>query len=440
MFRLESADKLTQEIVRELIIKFRGEELPRLKKLKDYYLNKTAILRRPCVDPSKPNNKVVHPFAQYITDTLVGYFVGEPVSYTSNEDISMLKMIFEYNDEQDENATLAKNCSIYGKAYELIYIDEDGNVRFVALDPREVIPVYGTSLDNELIGAVRFYMNRNLVFGVDEMIVEVYTDKEIIRYKTSDAVADLHLLDRKQHAFNDVPIVEYRNNDDCYGDYEGVIPLIDAYDTLVSDDLNDFEYFVDAYLALYGYTAEPEDIAKMKQQRVLLMDNDSKAEWLVKKGDSHGIETTKERLERDIHKFSKTPNINDKNFGGNASGVAMKYKLLGTENIASIKERKFKKGLQRRLELISGILSILSRPSFDWLGVDITFTRNIPINEDDVANMIKNLNGIVSKKTLVSQLPFVEDADKEMNQLNQELKQSIFFANPQLEEKEETTE
>lgn len=440
MFRLESADKLTQEIIRELIIKFRGEDLPRLKKLKDYYLNKTAILRRPCVDPSKPNNKVVHPFAQYITDTLVGYFVGEPVSYTSNEDISMLKMIFEYNDEQDENVTIAKNCSIYGKAYELIYIDKDGNLRFVALDPREVIPVYGTSLDNELIGAVRFYMNRNLVFGVDEMIVEVYTDKEIIRYKTSDAVADLHLLDCKQHGFNDVPIVEYRNNDDCYGDFEGVMSLIDAYDTLVSDDLNDFEYFVDAYLALYGYTAEPEDIAKMKQQRVLLMDNDSKAEWLVKKGDSQGVETTKERLERDIHKFSKTPNINDKNFGGNTSGVAMKYKLLGTENIASIKERKFKKGLQRRLELISGILSVLSRPSFDWMGVDITFTRNIPINEDDVANMIKNLNGIVSKKTLVSQLPFVEDIDQEMEQLNQELKQSIFFANPQLEEKEETTE
>lgn len=440
MFRLESADKLTQEIIRELIIKFRGEDLPRLKKLKDYYLNKTAILRRPCVDPSKPNNKVVHPFAQYITDTLVGYFVGEPVSYTSNEDISMLKMIFEYNDEQDENVTIAKNCSIYGKAYELIYIDEDGNLRFVALDPREVIPVYGTSLDNELIGAVRFYMNRNLVFGVDEMIVEVYTDKEIIRYKTSDAVADLHLLDCKQHGFNDVPIVEYRNNDDCYGDFEGVMSLIDAYDTLVSDDLNDFEYFVDAYLALYGYTAEPEDIVKMKQQRVLLMDNDSKAEWLVKKGDSQGVETTKERLERDIHKFSKTPNINDKNFGGNTSGVAMKYKLLGTENIASIKERKFKKGLQRRLELISGILSVLSRPSFDWMGVDITFTRNIPINEDDVANMIKNLNGIVSKKTLVSQLPFVEDIDQEMEQLNQELKQSIFFANPQLEEKEETTE
>lgn len=437
MFRLESSEQLTPEVVRELIIKFRGEELPRLKKLKDYYMNKTAILRRPCVDPSKPNNKVVHPYAQYITDTLTGYFVGEPITYSANEDIDNLKMIYEYNDEQDENMTLAKDCSIYGKAFEYVYIDKDGNVRFVAMDPRQIIPVYQNTLDSDLIGVIRFYPYRDVVFGIDKIIIEVYDEKEMRKYETSDAVADFTYVGAWPHAFNSVPFVEYKNNDDCYGDFEGVISLIDAYDTLVSDDLNDFEYFVDAYLALYGYTAEPEDIAQMKAQRVLLMDNDSKAEWLVKQGDSTGVETTKQRLEHDIHKFSKTPDSNDTNFGANVSGVAMRYKLLGTENLGSIKERKFKKGLQRRLELIAYILRVLSRPSFDWLGVDINFTRNLPVNEDDVSAMIKNLNGIVSKKTLVSQLPFVEDPEQEMRQLDAELKSSIFYANPELEIKQE---
>lgn len=440
MFRLESSEQLTPEVVRELIIKFRGEELPRLKKLKDYYMNKTAILRRPCVDPSKPNNKVVHPYAQYITDTLTGYFVGEPVTYSANEDIDNLKMIYEYNDEQDENMTLAKDCSIYGKAFEYVYIDTDGNVRFVAMDPRQIIPVYQNTLDSELIGVIRFYPYRDVVFGVDKIIIEVYDEKEMRKYETSDAVADFNYVGTWPHAFNSVPFVEYKNNDDSYGDFEGVISLIDAYDALVSDDLNDFEYFVDAYLALYGYTAEPEDIAQMKAQRVLLMDNDSKAEWLVKQGDSTGVEITKQRLERDIHKFSKTPDSNDTNFSANVSGVAMRYKLLGTENLGSIKERKFKKGLQRRLELISYILKVLSRPSFDWLGVDINFTRNLPVNEDDVSTMIKNLNGIVSKQTLVAQLPFVDDPAKEMEMLNNELKSSIFYANPQLNQEEEVTE
>lgn len=440
MFRLESSEQLTPEVIRELIVKFRGEELPRLKKLKDYYMNKTAILKRIQKDCSKPNNKVVHPYAQYITDTLTGYFVGEPITYSSNEDINSLKMIFEYNDEQDENMSLAKDCSIYGRAWEHLYIDKDGQVRFCVMDPRQIIPVYANTLDNELIAVVRFYPHRDIVFGVDKFIVEVYDEKQVRKYETGDAVADLHFIEAQPHAFNSVPFVEYKNNDDCYGDFEGVISLIDAYDALVSDDLNDFEYFVDAYLALYGYNAEEDDIQAMKDQRVLLLDNDGKAEWLVKSGDSSGVETTKQRIERDIHKFSKTPDSNDTNFGANVSGVAMRYKLLGTENLGSIKERKFKKGLQHRIELIAYILGVLSRPTFDWLGVEINFTRNLPVNEDDVSTMIKNLNGIVSKKTLVGQLPFVDDPEQEMKQLDAELKSSIFYANPQLEQEEEVTE
>ena len=57
-----------------------------------------------------------------------------------------------------------------------------------------------------------------------------------------------------------VPIAIYKNNEEEQGDFEQVISLIDAYDKMESDSLNDFEYFVDAYLALYGFTAEPEDI------------------------------------------------------------------------------------------------------------------------------------------------------------------------------------
>jgi hypothetical protein len=38
-------------------------------------------------DKAKPNNKIANAYASYITDTLVGYFIGEPISYTSNDDV-----------------------------------------------------------------------------------------------------------------------------------------------------------------------------------------------------------------------------------------------------------------------------------------------------------------------------------------------------------------
>lgn len=443
MFRLNNKDELTPELIRRMVYKFRQCDLPRLIKLKNYYLNKTDILKRVQADELKPNNRVVHPFSQYITDTLCGYFMGEPVTYSSEEDIDELKMVFEYNDEQNENMELAKNCSIYGRAWEYMYVDDDGSIRFTVIDTQEVVPVYGETIENELVAVIRFYNQYNIIKDQEETIVEVYTDDHIYRYKASVTLDTLQLISDQPHFFGSVPFVEYKNNDDMTGDFEGVMSLIDAYDALVSDDLNDFEYFVDAYLALYGYTADAEDIRKMKENRVLLMDQDTKAEWLVKQGDSAGVETTKQRLEKDIHKFSKTPNSNDENFGGNTSGVAMKYKLLGTENLASIKERKFKKGLQRRLEIISAIFSLTRKGSLDWLGVDITFTRNLPVNESDIATMVQALKGIVSNKTLLSQLSFVEDADAELEQLQQELASTIYYTagvNPDVSDKEEDSE
>lgn len=428
MFRLNSAEELTPEIIKRLVSKFKLNELPRLIKLKEYYLNKTNILKRVQADSTKPNNKVVHPYAQYITDTLTGYFMGKPVSYSSNEDIEALKMLFEYNDEQNENMELAKNCSIYGKAWEYMYVDVDGALRFTIIDSQEIIPIYGKTVDDELIACVRFYNEENILNDETDTIIEVYTDKEIMTYRTSQTIDTLELIAIVPHSFGCVPFIEYRNNDDMTGDFEGVMSLIDAYDTLVSDDLNDFEYFCDAYLTLYGYTADVDDVKAMKENRVLLMDEGTKAEWLVKAGDSAGVEQEKTRIENDIHKFSKTPNSSDESFSSNTSGVAMKYKLLGTENLGSVKERKFKKGLQRRLEMISQIFTLTKKANFDWLAIDITFTRNLPVNELDTATLIKDLNGIVSKKTLVSQLSFVEDADAEVEQLTKEREGSLFYA------------
>jgi SPP1 family phage portal protein len=441
MFRLSNKDELTPELIKRMVYKFRQNDLPRLIKLKNYYLNKTDILKRVQADPTKPNNKVVHPFSQYITDTLCGYFMGEPVSYSSEENIDELKMVFEYNDEQNENMELAKNCSIYGRAWEYMYIDDDGSIRFTMIDTKEIIPIYNDTIDDELVAIVRFYDEYNIIKDAMETKVEVYTDDHIYKYVASTTLDTLHPVSDQPHFFSCVPFVEYKNNDDMTGDFEGVMSLIDAYDALVSDDLNDFAYFCDAYLALYGYTADAEDVRKMKENRVLLMDIDTKAEWLVKQGDSTGVETTKQRLEKDIHKFSKTPNSNDENFGGNTSGVAMKYKLLGTENLASIKERKFKKGLQRRIEIIGFIFSLNRRGALDWLGVDITFTRNLPVNESDISAMVQALDGIVSKKTLLSQLSFVEDADAELEQLEKETASTIYYTagvNPDVSDKEQS--
>lgn len=374
-------------------------------------------------DKSKPNNKIANAYASYITDTLVGYFIGEPISYTSNDDVLLqdLSMIFEYNDEADENAELAKNASIYGVAYEMLYLsEEDKMIRFKALNPKEIIPIFDKTVEQNLMAIIRYYDDYDVVDDKTYTLVEVIDNTMVRRYKMDNSFL---LLEEYPHYFGMVPVAIYKNNEEERGDFENVISLIDAYDKMESDTLNDFEYFVDAYLALYGFTAEPEDVAQMKENRILLMDEGTSAEWLIKQTSDTYVENMKNRLDADIHKFAKCPNMADKEFASNASGVAIKFKLLGTENLVSIKERKFKRGLQQRLELMSMINSVL-REGFDWRGIDIIFTRNVPSNDTDIANMVNTLKDIVSEETLLAQIPFVEDVQDELERLKQEREES----------------
>ena len=384
-------------------------------------------------DSTKPNNKIANSYASYITDTLVGYFMGKPVSYNANDEtvLEELNMIFEYNDEADENTELAKNASIYGVGYEMLYMSEE-EVRFKSLDPKQCIPIFDDTIDSNLLAFIRYYDNYDVVQDKTTTIIELITDTTITRYQCGNNYSNFTLLDSYKHYFGMVPIAIFKNNEEELGDFETVISLIDAYDKLESDSLNDFEYFVDAYLALYGFTAEPEDIQQMKENRVLLMDEGTSAEWLTKNVSDNNIENIKNRIDADIHKFAKCPNMADKEFASNASGVAIKFKLLGTENKVSIKERKFKRGLQQRLELLATINGVLS-DGFDWRSIDIVFSRNIPSNDTDIANMVNTLSGIVSEETLLAQLPFIEnvqdeikrlDADREKNKENNPFFQS----------------
>lgn len=417
---MNSVEELTEQVVKRIIDNHRMTELPRLLELEKYYNTKNKILERVMKDPTKPNYKLANAYASYITDTLVGYFIGEPISYNSNDKTLLqdLSMIFEYNDEADENAELAKNASIFGVAYELLYFSsEEKMVRFKTLSPKEVIPIFDKSVDANLIAVIRYYDDYNVATDKTNTIVEIIDEKNVSRYMIGQNSNTMSLLESYQHFFGMVPVAIYKNNEEETGDFEKVISLIDAYDIMASDTVNDFAYFVDAYLCLYGLTAENEDIQDMKERRVILLDEGTKAEWLIKNSNDTSLENMKDRLDKDIHKFAKCPNLADQEFASNASGVAIKFKTLGTENLVSIKERKFKRGLQQRLELISTISSVM-REGFDWRAIDIIFSRNLPSNDIDIANMVNTLQGIVSDETLLAQIPFVEDVQAELERVS----------------------
>lgn len=418
-------------------------------KLANYYEGEHDILSRTLADESKPNNKLVVNKAGYITDTLVGYFMGKPVSYTSENEQMMQDIgdIFRYNDEADHNAEVAKTTSIQGKAYELVYVDEDANVRFVEVEPSQMIYAETSDAIPVPLLAARIYDVDDIINDTTTRYLDAYTSTEIYTYRvqhsttisqtTQDGVL-VQVGEPVPHVFGDVPVIRYQNNKEMRGDFEGVMSLIDAYNLSQSETMNDFEYFSDAYLLLIGMNADKKDIAEAKQNRVIMLDENGQAQWLIKDINDTAVENYKNRLQADIHSISKTPDLSDENFSGNLSGVAISYKMWGMEQLTSIKERKFKKGLQRRIELICNFLAAKGK-NYDWRDVEITFSRNMPQNVKEIVDTAVLLKGIVSDESLLSLLPFIEDPSLELERLAEQ-NEGMVNLDAAVEEPEEVDE
>lgn len=102
----------------------------------------------------------------------------------------------------------------------------------------------------------------------------------------------------------------------------------------------------------------------------------------------------------------------------------MEFKLLGLENITKIKTRYYKKGLRKRLWLISNYYS-LKQILLKVEGITPTFTRALPKNLLEISQIVANLWGKVSKKTLLSQIPFVDDVEEELKAVEKEVQEAV---------------
>lgn len=417
MYFINSLEELTNAKVQKIIQLWRGEEYNQLQKYKDYYDGKQEIDNKYIEDTTKPCNKITVNQCYRVVQSYSGYLSGIPIAYTASEDISDILEILKYNDYHKEDNQLLKDALVYGVAYELNYLDEMAQQRFIYLDPREVIPIYKNNLERELIAVIRMY-SANDVEDISKTFIDIYTDTEIQHYQSDFSFTAMKLLAVEPHYFGMVPVVVFELNQERKSIFDQIIGLQDAYNKLLSANVDDYESFVDSYMYLKGLTADEDELANMKVNRVLLLDEDSDAGYITKPDNSDGVKNLLDKIEDRIERIAQAPDFNDESFG-TASGIAIKYKLLGMENICSNIEANMKQALQKRLELICAIQK-LTAVEFVWRDVNIVFTRNIPVNEVEVAQMVNQLRGIVSDRTLLSLLSFVPDVDKEVEYLQEQ--------------------
>ena len=443
---------LNAELIYKLIRKHANERED-LQKLKRYYIGDHSILKHERRNPNAPNFKTVANHAKDIADTATGYFLGSPITYnnTGESDLEPLLVAFDNAEVDQVDTQNALNMAIYGRAYEYIYVKEGLNeLDSASLDVENTFIVYDDSIERRPLFAVYYYEIKDDTKDTKTYQAEVFTQNLHYHIVLSDSSGSyVKKNDVEPHHLGQIPIIEYKNNNFAIGDYEQQISLIDAYNSLMGNRVNDKEQAVESILVLYGAQLADnledarEAMRILAEEGLLELPTDAKADFLKNALDENATEILRKALKEDIYTFSHVPNLTDENFAGNSSGVAMEYKLLGLEMITKVKESNYKRGLRQRISIFAKYMG-LQQIALDANSIVPQFSRGLPKNLLELSQVINNLDGKVTLRQLISLLPFVEDPDAEIEALSEEKEKNMervpFFNQVNTKPDEEVTD
>ncbi len=84
MYRYTVEKVVEEKNLTSLIEDFKLNYIPHFNMLESYYNVKNKILHRQ-MENDKPNNKLAHGFARYITNMATSYFIGKPLRYLTDD-------------------------------------------------------------------------------------------------------------------------------------------------------------------------------------------------------------------------------------------------------------------------------------------------------------------------------------------------------------------
>lgn len=423
---------ITPDLVKRILKKFE----PRQTEMMGLYLRYLAdrrgvpIFRRRLDDNRKVNNMLANDYLGEIVDMKTGYFAGNPISYNYSKDVEgykasqdLITRFASVNNLPDLDVEITKMAAICGYGARLMYIDEQARER------AKNLPAYGTvflTSSGDITEPEYSLYVYTVLNERDSPIrkVEFYDDTHTHYFIETRSNSNTYMVEKlpEPHPFGMCPVVGFPNNAELQGDAEKVLSLIDAVDRTMSDVNSEIEAFRLAYMAFIGGEITEDELNEARKTGAFNMPDGGDVKFIVKDLNDDIVEHHLDRLHDNIYRFSKTPDLSDDAFGGGTqSGEARKYKLLGLEMKTGFFENKFRSASKRMFELLARPWN-MKTPSlkFDPLYVWYEFKRNFPKDLLYEAQATRQLKGMVSEQTRLSQLSFVDDAQYELELMERE--------------------
>ena len=463
MIQLSDIKSLKEENISKLVTLI-TPELQRKKELYKRYSRKASELEIEGTNTPK----VIVPLEKYCVDVASGFLGGKEPTYEvenvqeekkniiqklldkvfGNKDYAtemeaLIDYITKYNDDGTEHYQLIKDILSTGSCYEIMYENDKKEIVYSRVSPLQTVAIWDYSVPKNLIGVARLHTEKD-INGKITYVVQLTDDngtrvfkgagseyKEVVEKDPEGNI----LYDN--HYWKDVPfnVVEVPDGTALF---EPAISLIKAYERLIQNTKDTFQYNNDAKLKVTGYRPDeplmtedkngnpivnPKRIAEdetLLAMKVFYTPDDGDINWIIKDIPDTAIQNTLKTYIDLVLMVTGLPNTTDLGFtkADNASAIDRKFFTLEQTTIQSM--QLLTMAYKRRWELIFDRINLEKGTKYDFRDVKITLPRNLPANENEVVDMYMKLRGLISDETIIERLPLNFDSTSELNKMDEQ--------------------
>lgn len=433
---------------------------------KHYYKGKHDILDRKkfkylengskIEDLEQPNNKLYFNYDKFIVDQKVNYSLSKPPTFNCQDEeyLKALEKMLENNDFDYYLSILGTQASNAGIGWIQVYIDEEGEFKFILIPAQQCIPLWTDDLHTSLQAMIRGYQaleNFNIDNPEPITIIEYWTATGMQKFKVDGTdliqMNDFNLLttlDGKYtgesahykngnwlKSWDKVPFIPFRNNITEEPDIRQIKGQIDAMNLVISDVVNALEQQRDRIVVLNNAQGTDLDLLlnNLKLYGVLLTQNidgsGSTANVLDTPMNCEGALSVFNTLKSTLMETAQAANT-DQDWKTPPAAILLELLYRELDIKCNGFEKEFKKGIKDLQYFFKQYLNEHGQATNEV--ATVTFNRNTPQNNTEKLEQISKGvgNGTLSKKTGAKLNPLVDDPEEELENLKQENKEYNF--------------
>lgn len=389
-----------------------------------------TILNRPATD--LPDNRVPVSLARVGVVQMQGYG-AKPGYITYHSEANQGKYaqeikreVLDLNDEEILTSELYSSALSHGYVYELLRMDIDLKIRQYRVEADQGLIIYDDTLDRNKLAFVHLVTITGVAPEDTKDVVTIYYKDHFVEY-TRLPKGSFVETDRKDHPFRGVPVIKYRCNAEEMSLFHAVKALMDEFDKIMSSNYsNELERFSSAYLLLANELASGEaDEIKSKRifEKLKSMGEPGSVTdyvaFLTKPSRGEDVAEAADRFEKLIFKTMMVIDFSQETTG-NATGEALKQRMIPMEMLTSSCLAYFSRGLQERFVLIGAAYQFAKGIAPEW--ITIKTARAMPTDLLSIAQAAGMLKGLLSDQSIMSLFPadIVPDVKAELARLQEQ--------------------